>query len=80
MVRLGTGHCKKAYYGRWDNKGRDSQVACNSLCLYEQQCTFASWHPKKECSRYSGATCDLKPDSDYQRRFTTFEKKSSGIL
>ena len=80
MERFGIGHCKDGYNAGWDNKGMESQEACNAVCLSEKQCKFAAWSRGKSCNRYTGAICDLKADTVYYRSFTTFVTKPSGIL
>ena len=80
MERLGIGYCKNGYDAGWDEKGLDSQEACNLVCLSEKRCKFAAWYPKKTCSRYNGEICDLETNDDFHKSYSTFEKKSSGIL
>ena len=80
MERLGIGLCKDGYNAGWDKKGIESQEACNAVCLSEKQCKFAAWLSKKTCNRYTGTICDLKTETVFQRSFTTFVTKPSGIL
>ena len=75
MERLGRGFCHNGYYLGWDGKGKDSQEACNAVCLSEPQCKFAAWFPAQTCTRYNKSTCNLNNDEDHM----TYAKKSSGI-
>ena len=76
MERLGRGYCHNGYYMGWDGKGKDSQEACNAVCLSEPQCKFAAWFPAQTCSRYNETTCNLNNDKNHM----TYAKKSPGIL
>ena len=58
MYYFGIGYCDAGYYAGWDDKGNDSQEACNNICLSELQCTYAAWYPSETCSRYKGTTCN----------------------
>ena len=70
MEFLGQGYCDAGYYAGWDDKGLDSQDACNTVCLEESQCTFAAWAAGLTCSRYSGSSCILNDDTAH----VTFRK------
>ena len=76
MEILGGGFCQHGYYMGWDGKGKDSQEACNALCLSESQCKFAAWFPQQTCSRYNEATCCLNNDKNHM----TYAKTFSGML
>ena len=74
MERFGQGHCESGYYAGWDDKGLDSQDACNYVCLEEPECTYAAWYGGQTCSRYNEVDCKLKEDANH----VTFKKLRLG--
>ena len=77
MEYFGIGHCDSGYYEGWDGKGEASEEDCKSLCLNEDQCTYAAYlndNGTRTCSRYNKVSCNLDTSTQRERGHKTFKK------